>query len=234
MRCGVCSYYVQLPSGRWSRHKRAEFVAGDGENNSLRHKRAEIVAGDGKNSGWRHNRAEFVAGDGENSNRRHKNADFVAGKGKNLTGTKLTGGELKGRKSDRKPLLAQKVAGLQKLGVKVVEEGGEEGVGEAEAVLPAVVPPAGGLDPEGVEEGSVFLVLVRRMKDLGEDAVDQGGVCLNSGKYRRVKAQVTDADRVEDVGETVHVFAPEDSVEPGPVDLVAVVLDEEEPVEELA
>ena len=143
-------------------------------------------------------------------------------------------GRAKRKKSDRKPLLAKKVTGLQKLGVEVVEEGGEEGVGEAEAVLPAVVPPAGGLDPEGVEEGSVFLVLIGRMEDLGEDAVDQGGVCLDGGEYRRVKAQVADADRVEDVGETVHVFAPEDSVEPGPVDLVAVVLDEKEPVEELA
>jgi len=67
MICGVCSYYVQPSSGRWSRHKSAEFVAGDG-----------------KNSNWS-----------------HKNAGFVAGKGKNLTGKKLTGGELKGRKSDR-------------------------------------------------------------------------------------------------------------------------------------
>ena len=143
-------------------------------------------------------------------------------------------GRAKREKSDRKPLLAKKMTGLQKLGVEVVEEGGEEGVGEAEAVLPAVVPPAGGFDPEGVEEGSVFLVLIGRMEDLGEDAVDQGGVWLDGGEYRRVKAQVADADRVEDVGETVHVFAPEDSVEPGPVDLVAVVLDEKEPVEELA
>ena len=143
-------------------------------------------------------------------------------------------GRAKREKSDRKPLLAQEVTGLQKFGVEVVEEGGEEGVGEAEAVLPAVVPPAGGFDPEGVEEGSVFLVLIGRVKDLGEDAVDQGGVCLDGGEYRRVKTQVADADRVEDVGETIHVFAPEDSVEPGPVDLVAVVLDEKEPVEELA
>ena len=163
-----------------------------------------------------------------------QNRGFCGWERENLTGTKLTGGELKGRKSDRKPLLAQKVTGLQKLGVEVVEEGGEEGVGEAEAVFPAVVPPAGGFDPEGVEEGSVFLVLIGRMEDLGEDAVDQGDVCLNSGKYRRVKAQVADADRVEDVGETIHVFAPEDSVEPGPVDFVAVVPDEKKPVEELA
>jgi hypothetical protein len=40
-----------------------------------------------------------VAGDGKNSNWSHKNAVFVAGKGKNLTGKKLTGGELKGRKA---------------------------------------------------------------------------------------------------------------------------------------
>ena len=39
-------------------------------------------------------------------------------------------------------------SGLEELGEEGVEEGGGEGVGEAEAVFPAVGPPARELDPQ--------------------------------------------------------------------------------------
>ena len=73
-------------------------------------------------------------------------------------------------------------AGLEELGEEGVEEGGGEGVGEDEAVFPAVGPPAGGLDAQGLPEGAVFLVGVGGVEDLAEDAVDEFRIVFDRGE----------------------------------------------------
>lgn len=128
-------------------------------------------------------------------------------------------------------------AGLEELGEEGVEEGGGEGVGEDEAVFPAVGPPAGGLDPEGLPEGAVFFVGKGGVEDFAEDAVDEGGVALEGrggfgarasfdgraapdhGEDRGIEAQIAHADGIQRVGEADHILPLQDAVEPGPVDL---------------
>ncbi len=180
---------------------------------------------------------------------------FPTEKRKKIAGQRQKAGRRRCRSGLPPPMiwtLVDEAAGLEEFGEEGVEEGGGEGVGEDEAVFPAVGPPAGGLDPEGLPERAVFFVGEGGVEDFAEDAVDEGGVALDgwSGfgarasfdgraapdhrEDRGIEAQIAHADGIQRVGEADHILPLQDAIEPGPVDLRPVGPDEKEPVEHVA